>query len=73
MEYRATARYADQTYHGHIAGHDHDAVLSVLKQLPTNRNEYNVVLIVHYVYKGNVDDVVYVTTESKYQMATRNP
>ena len=73
MEYRATARYMDQTYHGHITDHDHKAVQSVLFNLPADRNQSNVVLIVHRVYRGNSEDVAYVTTESKYNSDTRNP
>lgn len=73
MEYRAIARYMDQTYYGHITDHDHKAVQSVLFQLPANRNKSNVVLIVHRVSRGNFEDIVYVTTENKYDMDTRNP
>lgn len=73
MEYRAIARYMDQTYCGHITDHDHKAVQSVLFNLPADRNQSNVVLIVYRVYRGNPEDISYVTTESKYNSDTRNP
>lgn len=70
MEYKAIARHADHTYHGHIFNTDGQAVDSVVGMLPRDANPANVALIVHRVYRGNIGDIAYVTTLVKYQVDT---
>ena len=72
MEYKAVARYMDQTYHGQIAGSDADAVKSVAGMLPGAADPRNVALIVHRVHRGNIGDISYVTTLLKYRIATEH-
>jgi hypothetical protein len=69
MEYQATARYRNKTYTGHIFNTDALAVESVAGMLPGDAHASDVALIVEHVYP-DVNHVAYVTTLSKYRIAT---